>query len=319
MPVVKWLEIRLRKLEQKLRSMKVRVDFNGLWKQLGARPRRLAKLSPHILAVLDFIERMVQLHGTELIEIKTETDGADIIMVINKESYAFQVKTRDPIMSKTTIKLIKSANRFVEENINDFGIFLRAIIDDSDNQVIVTERRVIDKIDDYSIAGLYKYIGVTTMQHELKRIRQRLREAARQLEGVSANSLIIVYDSRYVPVSTSHLIDVTRGLLHNEDFQHINGIVYMRMGIERFSRNLVPYLFPIPNPRSSKPLNERFYYYSQANYILLEPCYMFILPIHIYIKETGWNDLLDVRPGFNVFRKGTYMGSIRPPSYNEIF
>jgi len=320
----KWLKSRIGNIERKLKKIKVDADLNGLREQLKARPRRLALISLHINAIVDFIERMAMLNKTRLKLVKTEVknkkgDDIDIIMVIGRETYAFQMKTRNIIKSGTTNMLMKTVNIIMEEYLNDFGTFIRAVISDEDNHIILTDKKIISKVDDYSIAAIYKYIGNNTMHKELKRIRRRLEEASRQFEGVSTDYRIIIYDTRYSPINTSTLINATQQwLIKDGYFQHINGIIYMRLGIEKFSYKLIPYLVPIPNPKSFKPIDTRPYYNGQINDRLLEPRYMFILPIHIYIKEIGWNNLLDIQPGFKVFRNGIYMGSIQPPPFHEI-
>lgn len=320
MPAFEWLESKLEAIERMLRHRKVNVDFSGLRKQLNANPRLLAQRSSSINTVLDFIERMVQLHGPRLksVEIPTSartTPGdVDILMFIDNESYAFQVKTRCIIRSTPMINMINTVNKFVEENLDRHGIFMRALFDNTSSRIRVIERRVIDRIDDYSIAAVFRPISDVIMQYELKQIMDRIKKAAQQLVEAQAGYKVVVYDARYSPIRTSLLLNTTRRLFrYTSRFHHISGVIYMRLGSKKFSHELIPLLIPVSNPRSEKPLNTRPYYYKQANNTLLEPHYVLTLPITVLVREVGWNDLLDIRPGFRVFRRGIYMGSIKPP------
>ena len=318
---LEWLKKRLEAIERVLRRRGVDVNLDGLWKQLNASPELLALLSPHINASLDFIERMVQIHGPRLrsieVEPRTTPGDTDILMLIGRESYAFQVKARFVIRSMPVINLIAtlSENKFLERTLSNYGSFVRVMVDDISGRMRILEQRSVNEVDDYSIAVVFKRVDNATVQYELKQIRDRIRKAARQLAEVPADYRVVVYDARYSPVRTSLLINATQQWLLDDSayFRRISGIIYMRLGSRRFSHELIPLLIPVSNPRSTRPLNERLYYYRQANYTLWEPHYILALPIHIYFKEVGWNDLLDIRPGFKVFRKGIYMGSISPP------
>ncbi len=76
---------------------------------------------------------------------------------------------------------------------------------------------------------------------------------------------------------------------------------------------MIPYLILVPNRNVKNPIDIEPYRSKQSSDILLEPRHVFTVPIVIKIERTGWIDLLDIKPGFKIFRKNVLMGYFTPP------
>ena len=246
-----------------------------------------------------------------MVEVEPIMDSGDIdlIMCIKGETYSFQIKARDVVMAYIN-EWIKGYQWFYERVLDDFGIFARAI--KWEDRFGVLERRKVSSVDDFSIATIFEP-ALKYERRELNVARKKVKKGADQLKD-SYGYKILIYDVRFAPISTDILVEETKALL--KKYNDLSGIIFMRLGLENYTGDVVPYLIPIPNYDSKKPLKELFckrITYSQLDVKLLEPKWLFSLSTKIYFEETGWQEFLDIRPSYKVYRKGVYMGSIIPP------
>jgi len=269
--------------------------------------------APHIDATLDFLDRMVEiLDGLiEVVDAEPMTSRSgdvDLYMHIKGRVYSFQIKARN-IVEAYAKELVKGDQYLNEHVLNDFGIFAR-LVKWEDKFGILEKRRV--SVDDYSIAAVYEPT-FRFKKREQNRMRKNVDKGSHQLKD-SYGYKILVYDARHVPIPTEFLIVEAERLLKKYDV--LSGIILIRLGIERYSRDVVPCLILVPNRNSGRPLDRTFckrLNCGQLDIKLLEPAWLLLLNIKMNVKEVGWQTILDVRPGHRVFRKGVYMGSITPP------
>jgi hypothetical protein len=298
---------RIDQIERKLTQKGIKVRLDNLKKI-----KNLAYIS-HINATLDFIDRIEKIFGQLIKEVDVEpivgSGDVDLLMRINGEIYSFQIKARD-VVGAYAGEWIKGHQWLNEYVLDDFGTFARLVKRKDGFEVL--EMRKVSSVDDYSIAAVFEPI-FRFKRRELNAIRKKVNEGSDQLKD-SYGYKILVYDVRFAPILTEILIEKVKELFKKYDT--LSGIILMRLGMGMYSRDVVPYLIPIPNHNSKKPLDRTFckrLIYSQLDVELLEPRWLLSLPIKIDFRETGWQEFLDVRPGYRVFRKGVYMGPIFPP------
>ena len=315
---IKSYKQRIDLIEQKLQLSGTKVSLENLRRYLYADPKLLTELSPTFNATLDFITRLHEIFGCliELVEVepqyKSTYRDVDILMIINGKSYLFQVKARNFMRSRSTVSFIKDLNVLVNEELNNFGVFVKAVR--CEDRFSILNRKTLKELkDDYSLAVIYEPIHMVE-KYELKQAKDRLSKGANQLRDESHNAYkVFVYDARFLPAKTETLIAKTRSWLLERKFHHLSGVIYLRLGIRRYSRMLVPYLIPVSNRNSQNPLDEKPYYYGQLQDTLMEPAYLLGIPIHIQVRTPGWNNLLEIKPGYKIFRKEKYLGSLTPP------
>jgi len=299
--------MRINQTEQKLRRKGIVARLDSL------RRFKNPAYAPHIDAMLDFVGRMVEIFDglIEVVDAEPMTSCSgdiDLYMRIKGRAYSFQIKARN-IVEAYAEEWVKGDRWLNEHVLNDFGIFAR-LVKWEDRFWVLEKRRV--SVDDYSIAAVFEPT-FRFKKRELNRMRKNVDKGSHQLKD-SYGYKILVYDARHVPIPTEFLIVEAERLLKKYDV--LSGIILIRLGMERYSRNVISCLISVPNYNSGRPLNRTFckrLNYGQLDIKLSEPRWLLSLPIMIDVKEAGWQYLLDVRPGYRVFREGVYMGSITPP------
>jgi len=274
----------------------------------------LPTLEPHVVATLDLIDRLLEIYGSKITSVEAEVNrkhgNIDLRMVINRMHCVFEVKGRYAIISEEFLNLINISRTFVDKHLSSFGVFSKAITDSKSIRIL--ESKKYGTINDYSIGLLF--LPINTIEHrEVRRVVRKIKKGCQQLENSDEDYKIVVYDARYTPVSTELLIREAEKLLAKKYNSHLNGIMYIRWGLRNRSKELIPYLILVPNRNVKNPIDIEPYRSKQSSDILLEPIHVFTVPIVIKIERTGWIDLLDIKPGFKIFRKNVLMGYFTPP------
>ena len=301
--IVKYIVDRIAKLKE-LGGVKIPKYFEEecrkAWKKY---PQRFYS----ILSTLDFVEELATKHVSgENIEVEFHESSGDVDVKaeVDDKITAFQVKS--------TYFTSKPWRQFLEalEDLNKeikFGRFIKATLARVGPTLIpiVHEYKKVSDLE-YSCGAIYCPVD-NFLSEAIRRINRKLQESHKQLKRVKADYKIAVFDLRYEYINEWDAYYYTLLLLRN--YKSLNGAILIKYDINKKAHEAGVWFIPVSN--LTNPIDWKIIL---KKYALPSPNSgtkaFFALPAKIHFKTTGWQELIEIKPGYRIFYKDIYYGSL---------
>ena len=268
---------------------------------------------------LDFAETLKLL--ADPIDVEVEPKGysgdVDVRAVVDGKTIVFQVKSLHTFRSKVMKAIIRSTEEFTRKHLQGYGRFVKAIFipqqswNPSFTHVVIERRKV--NADVNASYGVLLYPVDLLTHWILCRVCNCIKESYRQLKSVDADYRVTVVDVRTEPVNEFTLWKGVQSWLCGvgSKYPRLSGVILVRYNFSAQKGNVGTWFIPIVNSHAEKPLDPNLLL---RNITLPKPLFrarhVLILPAHIRISEAGWVDLIQIEPGFKIYYKGVYFGTL---------
>lgn len=281
-------------------------------KYLEKECRKAIKKYPHrahsINSTLDFTLKLARNIGGEnlSLEFHENSGDADVKAYTDGKVLAFQIKTIS-LATKPHQLFYESVK--ILSDVMGYGRFLKAtLVRHGDILIpVVHEYRRVSNLQ-YSCGVVYCPIDYF-INEGVNKIEKALWESNNQLQKVKADYKIAVLDLRYALINEWDAYYYT--FLRLPKYTSLNGAIIMAFDINTNENITQNWLIPITNIRNPIDWGTIF-----KSYKVPLPGggrkLFFAMPIKIYIKKPGWQELFEVKPGYKIFYfyKGIYYGSL---------
>ncbi|MCW3132678.1 MAG: hypothetical protein N2V73_08185 [Candidatus Methanospirare jalkutatii] len=272
-------------------------EYRKAWKKY---PQRYYS----ILSTLDFVEEFAKHVGGENIEVESQGDRIDVKAEVDGKIIAFEVKSTyfDSKPSRQFLEALEDLNKEIKP-----GRFIKVTLARVGSALIpvVHEYKRVSDLE-FSCGAIYCPVD-NFLPEAVRRINRKLQESHRQLKSVKADYKIAVFDLRYEYINEWDAYYYTLLLLCN--YKSLNGAILIKYDINKEAHEAGVWFIPVSN--LTNPIDWKIIL---KKYALPSPNSgtkaFFALPAKIHFKTTGWQELIEIKPGYRIFYKDIYYGNL---------
>jgi hypothetical protein len=263
-----------------------------------------------ILSTLAFAEKLRTSSNCEDIQVEKEFD---VSAYLDKKMTVFELKYLHSFAANYHKKVIDYwTKRFYDEIFNKNGLFVKAVFLPSPPYMIqpyIVERRQVSQTHEASFGVLY--FSLEALQPwTYGRTKSALRESYGQLKYSSAMYRIAVIDMRYEAISEINAYNYILQIFHRKKYDKLSGVMLMTFDIGTSSHIAGTKLILIPNPYAEKQIDGSSLFKNPKQTLSYGKQYLFELPTRIHVHKPGWQDWIEMEPGYRIVHKGVEYGTL---------
>ena len=261
-----------------------------------------------ISSTLSFVEKLLETSLCYDIEVENR---ADVQAFLNGRFIIFEIKSLYSFVADYFKTVSKWTQRFYNDVLNKYGLFAKVLFLLSYKyglQPYILEYRKVSTTHNASFGVLYFSLDALH-QWTVPRIKSSLRHSYGQLKKATAKYRIAVVDMRYEGINEFKAYHYILKILRRKKYEKLSGVILMTFGIK--GKNTIgPKLILIPNPYAENTIMGSTLFKDFKQPLSYGRRYLLELPIRIRFKKTGWQNCLNIEPGYRIVHKGKEYGTL---------